>query len=144
MPPRRGVRTRLTVTAASRAEIVRELRVAAERIEVVPDGVEPPARADAASDRHRRARPSCSASGTNVPHKNLEALLDGLARLERERPLLAFAGHGTDAALAARAAASASPPMSGSRRGRRRELEDLYAAADRSSPRRATRASGCR
>ena len=94
---------------------------------MVPNGIEPPARAgDAAAARARLAagdRPVLLSVATDLPHKNLSALIDGLARLARaERPLLAFAGHGTDAASwrsAPRSAASR-PTCGCSARSRRR------------------------
>ena len=107
-----------------------------ERVEVVPNGIEPPARAgDAAAGRARLAagaRPVLLSVATHLPHKNLGALVDGLALIARaERPLLAFAGHGTDRGeLADRAGSAASRPTCGcSARSPRGELEDLYAAA---------------
>ena len=127
----------LTVSAASRDDIVRELRVAPERVEVVPNGIEPPARAgDAAAARARLEagdRPVLLSVATDLPHKNLAALIDGLARLEpAERPLLAFAGHGTDrgelAAHARRLGVAADVRLLGA--VARGDLEDLYAAAD--------------
>jgi glycosyltransferase involved in cell wall biosynthesis len=102
----------------------------------VPNGVSPPARAgDAAAARGRtgageRRIALCVAS--DLPHKNLPALLAGLAELPRgERPLTVFAGHGTaTGGLPARARElgveedvrllGAVAPV---------ELEDLYAAA---------------
>ncbi|HEY3959500.1 MAG TPA: glycosyltransferase family 1 protein [Solirubrobacteraceae bacterium] len=43
------------------------------------------------------ARPLALAVATNLPHKNLPALIDALALIApTERPLLAIAGHGTD------------------------------------------------
>jgi glycosyltransferase involved in cell wall biosynthesis len=54
------------------------------------------------------ARPLALAVATNLPHKNLPALIDALALIApAERPLLAIAGHGTDdGGLQAQAAAS--------------------------------------
>jgi glycosyltransferase involved in cell wall biosynthesis len=126
----------LTVSAASRDDIVAELRVPAERVDVIPNGIGPPARPgdDAAGRRLVSAgeRPVLLSVATALPHKNLPALVEGLARLDApERPILAFAGHGTDAGPLAAAAArlgvagdvrflgAVSPDV----------LEDLYAAA---------------
>jgi glycosyltransferase involved in cell wall biosynthesis len=126
----------ITVSRASRDDIVRELAVPAERVEVIPNGIEPPAGAgDAAAARARLGageRPILLSVATDLPHKNLPALLEGLARLDpARRPLLAFAGHGTDAGgLLARAAqfgvrddvrALGALPAA--------RLEDLYAAS---------------
>jgi glycosyltransferase involved in cell wall biosynthesis len=127
----------LTVSQASRDDIVRELRVAPERVEIVPNGVEPPVRAgDAPAARARLAaddRRILLSVATDLPHKNLPALIDGLARLEpAERPLLAFAGHGTDRgglrAHAERLGVAGDVRLLGAVEAG--ELEDLYAAAD--------------
>jgi glycosyltransferase involved in cell wall biosynthesis len=135
-PAARRAHRVLTVSAASRDDIVRELRVAPERVEVVPNGIEPPSRAgDAAAARTKLEagrRQVLLSVATDLPHKNLTALVDGLARLEAGgRPLLAFAGHGTDRGeLAARAAAlgvSADVRLLGA--VATGDLEDLYAAA---------------
>ena len=136
-PAARRAHRVLTVSAASRDDIVRELRVAPERVEVVPNGIEPPARAgDAAAGRTRLEageRRVLLSVATDLPHKNLTALVDGLARLEPGgRPLLAFAGHGTDrgelAAHAERLGVAADVRLLGAVAAG--DLEDLYAAAD--------------
>ena len=126
----------LTVSEASRADIVAELRVPPERVEVVPNGIEPPARTgDAAAGRARLdagERRVLLSVATDLPHKNLGALVDGLALLEpTERPLLALAGHGTDrgelpARARQRGVADDVRPLGAVTPD---ELEDLYAAA---------------
>ena len=73
------------------------------------------------------------AVATDLPHKNLATLVDGVASLPpAERPLLAFAGRGTDAgrlaALAAELGAAQDVRLLGGVGAT--ELEDLYAAAD--------------
>ncbi|HXE44426.1 MAG TPA: glycosyltransferase family 1 protein [Conexibacter sp.] len=97
---RRATRV-LTGSDASRRAIVERLRVAAERVVTTPYGLGSlPAPGDAARARTAIAldgRPLALAVATSLPHKNLPLLLDGLATLpEPERPVLAFAGHGTD------------------------------------------------
>jgi glycosyltransferase involved in cell wall biosynthesis len=137
LPPaaRRAHRV-ITVSRASREEIVRLLAIPAERVDVVPNGWTPPRTpGDAASARRwleAGERPIALSVASDLPHKNLSALLEALALLEPpQRPLLAMAGHGTD---------------TGALPGRSRELgverdvrllgavagaalEDLYAAA---------------
>ena len=67
---------------------------------------------------------------SDLPHKNLAALIDGLAALD-ERPVLAFAGHGTDTgdlrARAAQAGVADDVRLLGAVDPDR--LESLYAAA---------------
>jgi glycosyltransferase involved in cell wall biosynthesis len=76
-------------------------------VDVVPNGVTPPptGRVEPA-DLGQGARPVALSVASDLPHKNLGALVDGLARLApEERPLLVLAGHGTDTgAMGARAA----------------------------------------
>ena len=117
--PAMRVGTNVLVTAAARradrvitgsqvaaADVVRELKVPAERVSVVPNGVTvPPAAAPAPADLGQGSRPVALSVATDLPHKNLGALVDGLALVPAgARPVLAFAGHGTDTgALRARA-----------------------------------------
>ncbi len=97
----------------------------------MPNGIAPPRPGDAAAAVARLragARPIVLSVATDLPHKNLAALLAGLARLEA-RPLLVLAGHGTDR-LAARArelGVSDDVRLLGAVPSS--ELEDLYAAA---------------
>ena len=135
-PAARRAHVVLTVSEASREDIVAELRVPRERVEVIPNGIEPPARAgDAAAGRARLdagSRPVLLSVATHLPHKNLGALVDGLALIAApQRPLLAFAGHGTDGGeLAERArqrGVAADVRLLGAVAAG--ELEDLYAAA---------------
>ena len=126
----------ITVSEASRAAIVRELPIGADRVHVVHNGLSGTPRAgDAARARARlRAgdRRVALAVATELPHKNLRGLLCGLAVMDpSERPLLALAGHGTDAGALPRLAQALG--IAGDVRllgavgpG---ELEDLYAAA---------------
>ncbi len=96
----------ITVSHASAADIERELRLPAGRVAVVPNGVTPPpASPPAPADVGQGARPLALSVASDLPHKNLAALVDGLALVPAgARPVLAFAGHGTDTgALRARA-----------------------------------------
>jgi glycosyltransferase involved in cell wall biosynthesis len=136
VPPaaRRAARV-IAVSACAREDIVAELRIPRERIDVVPNGVAPPGRGEAAVALARLgagSRPVLASVATDLPHKNLDALLAGLAGLEPERrPLLAFAGHGTDAGRleseARRLGVRDDVRMLGALS--QGELEDLYAAA---------------
>jgi glycosyltransferase involved in cell wall biosynthesis len=97
----------IAVSSAGADEIVSGLRIARARVDVVPNGVRlPPAGAapvaTTLSDEllarlQPDGRPLALAVATNLPHKNLAALIDALALIEpAQRPLLAIAGHGTD------------------------------------------------
>ncbi len=97
----------ITVSHASAADIERELRLPAERVAVVPNGVTaPPSPPPAPADAGQGPRPLALSVASDLPHKNLGALVDGLALVPAgARPVLAFAGHGTDTGeLRARAA----------------------------------------
>jgi glycosyltransferase involved in cell wall biosynthesis len=136
-PAARRARRVITVSEASGADLASELGLDPQRIDVVPNGVAPPAPgADAQRAQAWLAvpagRPVALCVAGAVAHKNLGALIDALALVPApERPLLVLAGHGTDGGpLAARAralgvggdvrcAGAVSQP----------ELEDLYAAA---------------
>jgi len=108
-PAARAAHRVITVSESSRDDIVRLLALPRERIDVVPNGWAPPqSTADGAAARRRLdagERPVALSVASDLPHKNLPALLDALALLEApERPLLVMAGHGTDTgALPARA-----------------------------------------
>jgi len=127
----------ITVSAASRGTIAAELGVTPERIHVVPNGVAPPdARGDAARGRALAAtagRPLVLTVATALAHKNLDGLLEGLARLDpSKRPVLAIAGHGTDGVALARSASTLGVESDVRRLGAvpAGTLEDLWAAAD--------------
>jgi glycosyltransferase involved in cell wall biosynthesis len=127
----------ISVSAAGREEIVSGLDAERERIDVVPNGVRPPSAAPPTAGMRESLRLGdrrlALAVATNLPHKNLSALIDALALIAaRQRPVLAVAGHDTDdPTLASRAAASG---VGDDVRllGRRspEELESLYALAD--------------
>jgi glycosyltransferase involved in cell wall biosynthesis len=132
----------IAVSGAGRDEIVAGLGIAADRIDVVPNGVRPapPAPASAAGaasasarERYRLGeRQTALTVATNLPHKNLAALLDAIALITpSQRPLLVMAGHNTeDGALAAHARAlgvSEDVRLLGARTTA--ELDSLYALA---------------
>ena len=100
-PAARRAHRVITVSNASRDDLVELLGIAPERIEVVPNGWTPPrSLPDPAAARRQLdagERPIALSVASDLPHKNLALLLEALALLEpAERPLLAFAGHGTD------------------------------------------------
>ncbi len=133
----RGADRIIAVSDAGREEIVAGLGVGRERIDVVPNGVRPaqlPPATDDLRERHGlRERKVALSVATNLPHKNLPALIDALVLMTPEhRPVLIMAGHGTDdGALMAHAVAAGvdedvrllgSLPTG--------ELDALYALAD--------------
>ncbi len=97
---------------ATRRDVVAKLRIAGERIDLVPQGVAAPLRpaADPAGLRERLGlgdRPLVLSVAAMRPHKNLARLIDALALIPAERrPLLVLAGYptGHEAELRARAA----------------------------------------
>jgi glycosyltransferase involved in cell wall biosynthesis len=100
----------IAVSAAGGREIVAGLGVQRARIDVVPNGVRPPPSSRSTAGVRERLRldqrPIALAVASNLPHKNLPALIDALAMIDSaKRPLLVVAGHGTDdGTLGARAA----------------------------------------
>lgn len=91
----------IAVSAAGRDEIVAELGIDRGLIDVVSNGARPPKASpqpDAARERYRLdERRIVLSVATNLPHKNLPALIQALAVIDpQQRPLLVFAGHGTD------------------------------------------------
>jgi glycosyltransferase involved in cell wall biosynthesis len=90
----------ITGSAAARDEIVAALRVERERIDIVPHGVRHPTRPSTAGLRERFGlgeRPVALTVATNLPHKNLPALIDALALIDpARRPVLLIAGYNTD------------------------------------------------
>jgi glycosyltransferase involved in cell wall biosynthesis len=102
----------IAVSAAGREEIVAELGIDRGRIDVIPNGVRPPSsppQPDITRERYRIGERQVALSvATNLPHKNLPVLIDALAAIDpNRRPLLVFAGYGTDdGALQARATAA--------------------------------------
>jgi glycosyltransferase involved in cell wall biosynthesis len=90
----------ITVSQASKRDLVELLGVQAERIDVVPQGlgapIRPPAQPEAVV-RERLAlgeRRVLLALSAKRPHKNLMALLEAFATLD-ERPVLVLAGYAT-------------------------------------------------
>jgi glycosyltransferase involved in cell wall biosynthesis len=135
-PAARRAHRLITVSHASREDIVQLLGVPGDRVDVIPNGWTPP-RTDGQARRARATLPLgdrqvALSVASNVPHKDLGLLIDALALIPAaERPLLVFAGHGTDA-----------DSLRQKTRGRGvdgdavllgsvddRALEDLYAAA---------------
>ena len=91
----------IAVSHAGGEEIVAGLDIPRERVDVVPNGVRPPPSAPAKGgvrERYRLGERRVALSvATNLPHKNLPALIEALGSIAPERrPLLLFAGHGTD------------------------------------------------
>lgn len=90
----RTARRVLTISAASRDDIVSFLAVPQDRIDVVPlAGSAPPV-----PSRSTRRTDQLLAVGNRMPHKNFELLLDALASIPAERrPRLVITGsHGDD------------------------------------------------
>ena len=93
----------ITVSQASGHEITEKLGIAPDRIDVIPNGVRLPDAAGRPSTGELRARfglgdrPVVLAVGSDLPHKNLDRLLDAMALVpEARRPVLVLAGPGTD------------------------------------------------
>jgi glycosyltransferase involved in cell wall biosynthesis len=127
----------IAVSAAGREEIVSGLGVRRENIDVVPNGVRPPQGPPSTAEvreRHRLGtRRVALTVATNLPHKNLPALIDALALLTaEERPLLVIAGYGTDdGALQAHASGlGIADDVRLLGQCSTRELDSLYAVAD--------------
>jgi glycosyltransferase involved in cell wall biosynthesis len=126
----------IAVSAAGRDEIRSGLGIPAELIDVVPNGMRPaPPSAPEGNKRPRLElgrRPIVLAVATNLPHKNLPALIDALALIDpHARPTLVFAGHVTDDGTLRSAALAAGVADSVHAIGRltSEQLEDLYAQA---------------
>jgi glycosyltransferase involved in cell wall biosynthesis len=128
----------LTGSAVARAEIVAELGIPEERIVVVHHGIGGlTAPGDATRGRALAGdpeRPIAFALGSDLPHKNMGAVLDGVAALApSERPRLVIAGQRTDGSrLRERAGALGLCDEDVRLLGAvtTAEVEDLYAAAD--------------
>ena len=103
-PAARRAHRIITGSNAARDDIVAELKLKRDLIDVIPHGIAtPPPVPEAAVVRMRErvaaaGRPVALSVATDVPHKNLAVLLRGVALLApEERPVLVFAGFGTDA-----------------------------------------------
>jgi glycosyltransferase involved in cell wall biosynthesis len=129
----------IAVSNAGAEELVGGIGVERARIDVVPNGVRQPRPVPSASisDIQRRhglgGRRVVLAVATNLPHKNLGALIDALAMINPgQRPLLVLAGHGTDGgALRARAdRAGVGADVRALGACSTEELDALYATAD--------------
>jgi glycosyltransferase involved in cell wall biosynthesis len=102
-PAARRAHRIITGSNAAREDIVAELKLRRELIDVIPHGIAPPPPVPEAAVARVRARlaadgrPLALSVATDIPHKNLAVLVRGLALLAPdERPLLVFAGFGTD------------------------------------------------
>jgi glycosyltransferase involved in cell wall biosynthesis len=87
---------------ATEDDVIRLLKLAPEKIDVVPNGIGAPPLAQwpSSEDVRRRfdlgPRPLALTVSLKRPHKNLDRLLDALALIPPERrPLLVLAGHAT-------------------------------------------------
>jgi glycosyltransferase involved in cell wall biosynthesis len=127
----------IAVSCAGREEIVSRLGIGGERIDVVANGVRPPPQAPSTSGVRERLGLGggrlALAVATNLPHKNLPALIDALALLAPgERPTLVIAGHGTDDGALRAHAAAAGIGQDVRLLGQlsTEELDSLYALAD--------------
>ena len=103
-PAARRAHRIITGSDAARDDIVAELKLKRELIDVIPHGIAAPPHVPETALARTRARlqadgrPIALSVATDVPHKNLTVLPRGLAQLPpRDRPLLVFAGFGTDA-----------------------------------------------
>lgn len=102
-PAARAAHRIITGSAFTRDAIVSELRIPAERIDIVPYGVgarsaPAPSSEDDLRRRHRLgSSPVLLAVASDLPHKNLAALIRALAAFPApRRPVLVIAGPGTD------------------------------------------------
>jgi glycosyltransferase involved in cell wall biosynthesis len=89
----------ITVSHSAAREVRSGLRISADRIDVVPNGVRP---VSPPGERPSTLPPTGEralvlAVATNLPHKNLPRLIQAAAAIpSAKRPLLVLAGHGTD------------------------------------------------
>jgi len=90
----------ITVSASTKADVIHLFGVPAERIVVVPNGVDeayrPLPRAEVEEFRRRRSLPErfLLCVGTMEPRKNLSRLLEALARVPEAPPLVICGGKG--------------------------------------------------
>ena len=90
-------------SASTRDDLTRHLNVAPEKIDVVPEGVRPPAQPASESPSKVRARlglgerPVVLTLSAKRPHKNIPRLLEAIALIPRERrPVLLLPGYATE------------------------------------------------
>jgi len=96
-PAARRAHRVITVSAASRDDLVAELKVDPERIDVIPNGIASP---PASASTERR---TILTVATNLPHKNLSAVVEAVARLDDAPPLVIVGADTDDGALASQA-----------------------------------------
>ncbi len=127
----------ITGADAARDDLVRELGLDPARIDVVPHGLGAPV-VPGDADRARAllgvepSRQIVLCVATDVPHKNLGALVEVVAAIPAgRRPLLVLAGHGTDGGRLDTLAADLGMADDLRALGAvgQDDLEDLYAAA---------------
>jgi glycosyltransferase involved in cell wall biosynthesis len=135
-PAARRAHELITVSRASRDDIVRLLGVPEERVAAIPNGWTPPRGAgDAALARERFGlddRPLVLSVASDLPHKDLPLLIEVLGRIPpEERPVLVLAGHGTDSGTLPERARAAGVADDAAFLGAvdPATLESLYAAA---------------
>ncbi|HKP19968.1 MAG TPA: glycosyltransferase family 1 protein [Thermoleophilaceae bacterium] len=123
---------------ATRADLLRFVHVAEDRVDVVPEGIgQAPGTGDRGAGREWLAvdaRPVALSVSAKRPHKNLARLIGALARLPAERrPLLVLPGYPTPYEAELRELAGAQGVSDDVRFlgwVSRAQLDDLYAAAD--------------
>jgi glycosyltransferase involved in cell wall biosynthesis len=81
-PAARRAHRVITVSAASRDDLVAQLKVDPARIDVIPNGVAAPPPVPAGERR------TILAVATNLPHKNLETVVEAVRRLASPLPLV--------------------------------------------------------
>ena len=91
LPAARRAHRVITVSQVSGDELVRELGVPVSRVDVIPNGLAPPA-----EPRAPRGRRTVLAVATNLPHKDLATVVAAHARLPEPRPPLVLVGAGTE------------------------------------------------
>jgi glycosyltransferase involved in cell wall biosynthesis len=128
----------ITVSSFGRQELIRELSVPPARIDVIPNGLGARRRAQGIAEpelreRHRLgSRPVALAVASDLPHKNLGALIEALTLIPvPDRPILVITGPGTDAGRLSAAARAADVHEDVRLLGFRppEELEGLYTLA---------------
>ncbi len=76
-----------TVSETSRVDIERHMGLAASRVELIPNGIDPDVFTPPATARDREACSILAITSADVPLKGLVHLLDAVAKLRTERPV---------------------------------------------------------